>query len=186
MGVDEAAFSATTGPRLERCTERSWPSSSPTSPAALVVTLRLWPLALWRLCPPPPGCGGGGCCCEWVKESLDEVLSRDVTHWMTTALKRTVVGWEGVSFGGDEGTGEDGLSLLQHMRQTQPGSPSRAMRTERFLEEQRAVSSGCGGLERWDIHDAADEGADAADKCAGGDGPEAAVAFGLLHVSEGV
>ena len=79
----------------------------------------------------------------------------------------------------------DGLSLLQHMRQTQPGSPSRAMRTERFLLGGLSVG---GFRERVGdgVHDAADEGADTADKGSGGNGSEATVAFGLLHVSEGV
>lgn len=52
-------------------------------------------------------------CFERPEEVLVEELSLDVTQWRTMTEKRT--------------------SALQHMRQTQAGSPLRTMRMVRFL-----------------------------------------------------
>jgi hypothetical protein len=83
--------------------------------------------------------------CCWLRGPDDDgamssaalvVLSREVTQWITIALKRTVVV---VNSGNSLEVRRDGerkgyeLSLLQHIKHTQPGSPFRPTRTERLL-----------------------------------------------------
>jgi len=75
----------------------------------------------------------GGTAALWLEDDVLGVLpalSREVTHWMTMAENRTA----------DSVRAESAawsirliLSQLQHIRQTQPGSPFNAISTERLL-----------------------------------------------------
>src|SRR5690242_6604303 len=65
----------------------------------------------------------------------DPAWSLDVTHCTTAAEKRTKL-----LVGGEKYAERIGLlSLLQHMRQTHPGSPSSTMSTVRLLQDIRQV-----------------------------------------------
>ena len=113
---------------------------------------------------------------------MDEVESREVTHWITAAEKRT----DGFGQGWLGWMGEGGRTVAVAAHEADPagfaveghedGEVSAGYLSVGVMRER--VGDG--------VHDTADEGADAADKGSGGNGSEATVAFGLLHVSEGV
>ncbi len=77
-----------------------------------------------------------------LSDSAGVALSFDVTHWITRALIRTGGTWilvtarSGVPCVNEalpQLQGRNSLSVLQHIKHTQPGSPSRTISTVRFL-----------------------------------------------------